>query len=72
MEREILKKAAAYLAKESLPGATVIEGVGMGQYISSKPMVAGIEEITGDLNSSQQALIISLEIAFTKGTMKMM
>lgn len=35
-------------------------------------LVAGIEGITGDLTKSQGAVIISLEIAYTKGTMKMM
>lgn len=90
-----------YLA-QGIEGATVLDGVGMGQYISDIPMAAefigfmnarknqsktiiaiisadqegplvtGIEEITGDLTRTQGAVIISLEIGYTRGTMKMM
>ena len=35
-------------------------------------LVAGIERITGDLEKKQGAMILVLDVAFSKGTMKMM
>ena len=35
-------------------------------------MVKGIEEITGDLDKTQGAMIMVMDVAFSKGSMKMM
>jgi PTS system nitrogen regulatory IIA component len=91
-----------YFLEEGIDGATVIDSIGMGQYISNIPLfssfvsfmnedhnrsrtilatvpenqveqiVQGVEEITGDLDKTQGAMIMVLDLAFTKGSMKMM
>lgn len=35
-------------------------------------VIEGIEEITGDLDKKQGAMIIASDVSFHKGTMKMM
>jgi len=91
-----------YFLEEGIDGATVIDSIGMGKYISNIPLfssfvsfmnedhnqsrtiiatvpenqveqvVHGIEDITGDLDKTQGAMIMVLDLAFTKGSMKMM
>ena len=91
-----------FFLEEGIDGATVIDSIGMGQYISNIPLfssfvsfmnedhnrsrtilatvpenqveqvVSGIEDITGDLDKTQGAMIMVLDIGFTKGSMKMM
>ncbi len=88
--------------QEGIDGATVIDSVGMGHYISSIPLFSsfvsfmredrnrsrtllvpvpedqvqrvaqGIEEITGDLDKTLGAMIMVLDIPFSRGTMKML
>ena len=90
------------LLQEGIDGATVMDSLGMGHYISNIPLfstfvsfmnedhnrsrtilatvpepqveqvVRGIEELTGDLNKTQGAMIMVLDVAFSKGSMRMM
>lgn len=90
------------LLEEGVEGATVLDSVGMGHYISHIPLfssfvsfmnedhnrsrtilatvpenlmdqvIQGIEQITGDLDKTQGAMIMVLDLAFTKGSMRMM
>ncbi len=99
---ELLYEILEYFIEEGIEGATITDGVGMGQYISSIPLfagflnflredknrckvlmaliperhlqkiTAGLEEITGDLDKKQGAMIWAMDICFYKGTMKMM
>jgi PTS system nitrogen regulatory IIA component len=99
---DLLYDILEYFLTQGIDGATILEGSGMGQYISNVPLFAefigfmqekknhsktimtiisadqekqlvqGIEEITGDLDTSQGAMIISLDIGYSKGTMRMM
>jgi mannitol/fructose-specific phosphotransferase system IIA component (Ntr-type) len=99
---DLLYEILEYFLTQGIDGATILDGSGMGQYISNVPLFAefigfmqekknhsktimtiisadqekqlvqGIEEITGDLDTSQGAMVISLDIGYSKGTMRMM
>jgi len=101
-EDDLFYDLLEYFLEEGIDGATVIDSVGMGQYISNIPLfssfvsfmnedhnrsrtilatvpeglvqqvVQGIETLTGDLDKNQGAMIMVLDLAFTKGSMKMM
>lgn len=100
-EDEFFYDILDYFLEAGLDGATIIDSVGMGQYISKLPLFAsyigfmneqknhsrtllttvperrlpliirGIEAITGDLDRTQGAMVIALDIAFSKGSMQM-
>ncbi len=91
-----------FFIEEGLEGATVIDSIGMGHYISNIPLfssfvgfmnedhnssrtilttlpgeqveqvVQGIEDLTGDLDKTQGAMIMVLDLSFMKGSMKML
>lgn len=99
---EMLYDILEFFIEEGIEGATVIESVGMGQYVSNIPLFAsfigflnedknrsrtimalvpeermsqvirGIEDITGDLEKKEGAMVFTLNVPFHKGTMRMM
>lgn len=101
-EDDLFYDLLEYFLEEGIDGATVIDSVGMGQYISNIPLfssfvsfmnedhnrsrtilatvpegqveqvVEGIESITGDLDKTQGAMVMVLDLALTKGSMKML
>lgn len=101
-EDDLFYDLMEFFIEEGLEGATVIDSIGMGHYISNIPLfssfvsfmnedhnrsrtilttlpaeqveqvVQGIEELTGDLDKTQGAMIMVLDLAFTKGSMKML
>jgi len=101
-EDDLFYNLLEYFLEEGIDGATVIDSVGMGQFISNIPLfssfvsfmnedhnhsrtilvpvpedqvellVKGIEAITGDLDKTQGAMIMALDLALTRGSMKML
>lgn len=99
---ELLYEVLEYFLEQGIDGATILEGAGMGQYISNVPLYAefigfmqerknhsqtimalipadretqiiqGIEAITGDMDTTQGAMVMTVDVGFYKGTMKMM
>lgn len=99
---EFLYRILELFIEEGIEGATILEGAGMGQYISNVPLFAdfigfmneskhhsktilamvpeehvedmmnGIEEITGDMDKKQGAMILVLDIAAYRGSMTML
>lgn len=99
---ELLYDILEYFIEQGIDGATILEGAGMGQYISNVPLFAefigfmqerknhsqtivtlipadreqqiidGIQAITGDLDTTQGAMVMTVEASFSKGTMRMM
>ncbi len=99
---ELLYEVLEYFIEEGIDGATILEGAGMGQYISNVPLFAefigfmqerknhsqtimalipadreqriiqGIEAITGDMDTTQGAMVMTMDVSFHKGTMRMM
>jgi nitrogen PTS system EIIA component len=99
---ELLYEVLEYFLEQGIDGATILEGAGMGQYISNVPLFAefigfmqerknhsqtlialipadreqqivqGIEAITGDMDTKQGAMVMTVDVSFYKGTMKMM
>lgn len=99
---ELLYDVLEYFIEQGIDGATILEGAGMGQYISNVPLFAefigfmqerknhsqtivalipadreqqiieGIEAITGDMDTTQGAMVMTVEASFSKGTMRMM
>lgn len=96
-----LQDMLEFFIDQGIKGATVIESKGMGAYVSTIPLFAGmlrfmrddrnashtiltliparhekiivqgIERITGDLNTKQGAMLMTLDLSFCKGTMNM-
>jgi len=96
-----LQAVLEYLIDQGVEGATVIESKGMGAYVSTIPLFAGllrfmredrnasntimaliparhekvivqgIEKITGDLDTKQGAMLMTLDLSLYKGTMSM-
>ncbi len=96
-----LQAVLEFLIDQGIEGATVLESKGMGAYVSTIPLFAGmlrfmredrnasstimaliparhekvilqgIERITGDLDTKQGAMIMTLDLSFHKGTMSM-
>lgn len=101
-EEDLFYDLLEFFLEEGIDGATVLDSLGMGHYISNIPLfssfvgfmnedhnrsrtllaplpedrvervIRGIEDITGDLDKSQGAMIMILDLAFTKGSMKML
>ncbi|MEX2381643.1 MAG: PTS sugar transporter subunit IIA [Opitutales bacterium] len=101
-EDDLFYDLLEFFIEEGIEGATVIDSIGMGNYISNIPLfssfvsfmnedhnssrtllatlpeeqveqvVRGIEDITGDLDKTQGAMLMILDLAFTKGSMKML
>ncbi len=101
-EDDLFYDLLEFFLQEGIDGATVLDSLGMGHYISNIPLfssfvsfmnedhnrsrtilatvpedqikslVDGIEEITGDLDKTQGAMIMVLDLAFSKGSMKML
>lgn len=101
-EDDLFYDLLEFLLQEGIDGATVVDSLGMGHYISNIPLfssfvsfmnedhnrsrtllavvpegqvervVNGIEDITGDLDKTQGAVIMVLDLAYTKGSMKML
>lgn len=99
---EFLYRILELFIEEGIEGATILEGSGMGQYISNVPLFAdfigfmseskhhsktilamvpeehvedmmnGIEEITGDMDKKQGAMVLVLDIAAYRGSMDML
>lgn len=99
---ELLYEVLEFFLEQGIEGATILEGAGMGQYISNVPLYAefisfmherknhsqtiialipadrekqiiqGIEAITGDMDTTQGAMVMTVDVSFSKGTMKMM
>ena len=99
---ELLYEILEYFIEQGIDGATILEGAGMGQYISNVPLFAefigfmqerknhsqtimalipadresqiieGIEAITGDMDTTQGAMVITMDISVSRGTMRMM
>ena len=96
-----LQAVLEFLIDQGIEGASVIESKGMGAYVSTIPLFAGllrfmredrnashtimaliparhekvilqgIERITGDLDTKQGAMIMTLDLSLHKGTMSM-
>lgn len=101
-EDDLFYDLLEFFLEEGIDGATVVESLGMGHYISNIPLfssfvsfmnedhnrsrtilatvpegqvarvVSGIEDLTGNLDKTQGAMIMVLDIALTKGSMKML
>ncbi len=101
-DEDLLYRLMEYFMEEGIEGATVIDSVGMGHFISDIPLFAsfigfmnedhnrsrtllatlpadqveqvvqGIEELTGDLDKTQGAMVMVLDLAYAKGSMRMM
>lgn len=99
---ELLYEVLEYFLEQNIDGATILEGGGMGQYISNVPLFAefigfmqerknhsqtimtlipadreqkiidGIEAITGDMDTTQGAMVMTVDVSFSKGSMRMM
>jgi len=99
---DLLYDILEFFLGQGIDGATILEGAGMGHYISNVPLFAefigfmqekknhsktimvlipadlekqlvqGIEQIAGDLDKVQGAMVVCLDISYFKGTMKMM
>jgi nitrogen PTS system EIIA component len=99
---ELLYEVLQHFIEQGIDGATILDGAGMGQYISNVPLFAefigfmrerknhsqtimalipadqetriveGIEAITGDMDTTQGAMVMTLDVSFFKGTMRMM
>lgn len=98
---DFLYRILEVFIEEGIEGATILDGAGMGQYISNVPLFADfigfmrqnkhqsktilimvpeehvedlvhrIEDVTGDLDKKQGAMIMALDISYFKGSMKM-
>jgi PTS system nitrogen regulatory IIA component len=96
-----LQAVLEFFIDQGIKGATVIESKGMGAYVSTIPLFAGmlrfmrddrnashtiltliparhekiivqgIEKITGDLDTKQGAMLVTLDLSMYKGTMSM-
>lgn len=101
-DEDLLYDVLQYFLEQGIEGATVLEGLGMGHYISNVPVFAeyigfmqqrkqhsqtiltliptereadlleGIEMITGDMQTKQGAMVITVDTAFHKGSMRML
>lgn len=100
-DEDFLYRILEVFIEEGIEGATILEGAGMGQYISNVPLFADfigfmrenkhksktifvmvpeehledvvrrIEDVTGDLDKKQGAMVMALDIGYFKGSMKM-
>lgn len=101
-DEDLLYDILQYFLEQGIEGATVLEGLGMGHYISNVPVFAeyigfmqkrkqhsqtiftlipaereaalleGLELITGDMQTRQGAMVITVDTAFHKGSMRML
>ncbi len=101
-DEDLLYDVLQYFLEQGIEGATVLEGLGMGHYISNVPVFAeyigfmqqrkqhsqtiltlipaeresslleGLELITGDMQTRQGAMVITVDTAFHKGSMRML
>ena len=101
-DEDLLYDVLQYFLEQGIEGATVLEGLGMGHYISNVPVFAeyigfmqqrkqhsqtiltlipaereaalleGLELITGDMQTRQGAMVITVDTAFHKWSMRML
>ena len=99
---DMLYDVMEFFLQEGIDGATILDGSGMGEYVSNVPLFAefigfmqerknhsktiialvpeerekrivdGLESITGDMDTKQGAMVITLDVSFYKGSMRMM
>ncbi len=100
-DEDFMYRILEVFIEEGIEGATILDGAGMGQYISNVPLFADfigfmrenkhksktifvmvpeehledvvrrIEDVTGDLDKKQGAMVMALDIGYFKGTMRM-
>lgn len=101
-DEDLLYSVLQFFLEQGVEGATVLEGLGMGHYISNVPVFAeyigfmqkrkqhsqtiltlipadreaalmeGLESITGDMQTRQGAMAITVDTAFHRGSMRML
>jgi nitrogen PTS system EIIA component len=101
-DEDLLYDVLQYFLEQGIEGATVLEGMGMGHYISNVPVFAdyigfmqqrkqhsqtiftlipaereavlleGLERVTGDMQTRQGAMVITVDTVFHKGSMRML